>query len=254
VGKHIVGNWKMHGSTAMVESLVRAITAGVPERAFQNGGRVTLCPPFPYLAVVSRLLARTRIQLGAQNTYPAASGAFTGEVAPTMLKDCGAAWCIVGHSERRQHFGESDAFIRRKVEALIAEGIRPILCVGETLPDREAERQERVVGRQIDAVLEGLPEVCARQLTFAYEPVWAIGTGHTATPEQARAMHGFIRERLSARLAEGIGRATALLYGGSVTPGNARELMVQPDVDGVLVGGASLKSDQFLAIIEQALP
>ena len=228
MGKHVVGNWKMHGSTAMVETLVSALAASVPEGAFREGGRVTLCPPFPYLTLVARLLADTRIELGAQNSYPAGAGAFTGEVSPSMLKDCGVNWCLAGHSERRQLFGEQDSFVRKKLEALMTEGIRPILCVGETLSDRQAGRQEAVVGAQLDAALEGLPAPGTRRLTVAYEPIWAIGTGHNATPQQAHAMHGFIRKRIAERTGGEVAAAIPILYGGSVNPGNVRHGIPSP--------------------------
>ncbi len=221
-------------------------------RTFQEGARAglsaraVLCAPFVYLSGLSRALEGLPIELGAQNVNENTSGAFTGEVSPAMLADLGVKWCIVGHSERRSLFGESDELVAKKAAALARAQIRPVLCVGETLEERQGGLTERVVLRQLDAVLERMP---AGELgALAYEPVWAIGTGATATPEMAQAVH----QTLRGRLREAMGEAACdlpILYGGSVKPSNAAELFREPDIDGGLIGGASLKADQFLQIL-----
>lgn len=220
------------------------------------GTEVVVCPPFPLLGFAVDALVGSPIAVGAQNVHPAREGAFTGEVSAMMLKEAGVAYGIVGHSERRQIFGESDAFVGEKLKALLAAGIKPILCVGETLEERESGAQEEVVRRQ----LHGALEIAAQELeggeaiktmAVAYEPVWAIGTGQTASPEQANGMHAFLRELLKDR-DPGAAPGIPLLYGGSVNPSNAAELLGQSEIDGVLVGGASLKAESFLAIIHHA--
>ncbi len=221
----------MHGSRASNRALLDAIVAGV------NGVECAVCVPYPYLAQGQERLRGTQIALAAQTLSEHASGAFTGEVSAAMLAEFGCRYVLVGHSERRQIYGETDAQVAAKFAAARAAGITPILCVGETLAERDAGRTEEVVARQLDAVLGRSSFADA---VLAYEPVWAIGTGRTATPEQAQAVHGFLRSR--------VGEATRILYGGSVKPENAAAIFAMPDVDGGLIGGASLVAQDFLAI------
>jgi triosephosphate isomerase len=210
-----------------------------------------ICPPFVYLQEAARLLRGSMFTLGGQDVCADAQGAFTGEVSATMLKDVGCEYVIVGHSERRLLYRESDQLIARKFGAAHARGLLPILCVGEQLADREAGRTREVIARQLDVVLELCGAGALEQGVIAYEPVWAIGTGRNAAPEQAQEVHAFIRARIGARDAR-IATATRILYGGSVKAGNAAELFAMPDVDGGLIGGASLKADEFLAILAAA--
>jgi triosephosphate isomerase len=247
--KFVAGNWKMFTTAATARQLAAGVVQGVGSLRHV---RVVVCPPFPYLQAVGEVLRGSPVLLGAQNLYPAAEGAFTGEVSPTMLLDTGCAYVIVGHSERRHVLGETDAFINRKVNAGLTSGLHVIFCVGETLEEREANRTDEVLGRQMTAGLaEVKPELVSR-LVVAYEPVWAIGTGRNATPEQAQQAHHFLRARFAEKFGEEAARTVPIQYGGSVKPDNAVSLMAQPDVDGALVGGASLKADQFLAIIGAA--
>jgi len=243
----VAGNWKMHGSRAenarLIEALVEA-NDGAP-------CEVAVCPPFVYLWEVHRLLKDSDIALGAQDVCAEAQGAFTGEVAAAMLKDVGCHYAIVGHSERRALYREDDALVARKFVAAQAGGLVPVLCVGETLEERERGVTEEVVGRQLEAVLALAGVAALANAVVAYEPVWAIGTGKNATPDQAQAAHAFIRGRISARDAT-IGGGVRLLYGGSVKAANAAELFAKPDVDGGLVGGASLKADEFVRICAAA--
>ncbi|MCB1749673.1 MAG: triose-phosphate isomerase [Gammaproteobacteria bacterium] len=243
----VAGNWKMNGSSAMADDLTAAVTAAAPPAV-----EVLLCPPAPYLARVAAALAGSAVALGAQDCSEHAPGAYTGEVAGAMLRDCGCSHTLVGHSERRQFFGDTDARVAAKVARAQADGLVAVLCVGETLEERRAGRTEEAVGRQLDAVL-ALPDTGAvlDALVVAYEPVWAIGTGETATPGQAQAVHAWIRARVAERDAA---RAAALriLYGGSVKPDNAAELFAMADIDGGLIGGAALKADSFLAICAAA--
>ena len=210
---------------------------------------VAVCPPFPYLSQAAALLQGSGVRLGAQNLAVEASGAYTGEVSGPMLRDVGCHYVIVGHSERRTLFGEDSALVARKFRAALAAKLTPILCVGEQLAAREAGDTERVIAAQLDAVLELCGAQSLAGAVIAYEPVWAIGTGKVATPDEAQAVHRFIRGRVSAA-----GQTPTLLYGGSVKPDNAAGLFAQPDVDGGLIGGASLAADQFLSICEAALP
>jgi len=244
----VAGNWKMHGSRGENARLIEEIVGSYPAAA---GAECVVCPPFVYLQEVGRTLRDTPMALGAQDTCAETHGAFTGEVSAGMLKDVGCKYAIVGHSERRLIFRESEQLVARKFAAAHTKGLIPILCVGEQLADREASRTEEVIGRQLDVVLELCgPEVLGHGVV-AYEPVWAIGTGRNATPQQAQEVHMFIRARIAARDAR-IARDTRILYGGSVKAGNAAELFAMPDVDGGLVGGASLKADEFLAILSAA--
>jgi triosephosphate isomerase len=241
----IVGNWKMNGSREQISSFTGEFLKGlVPSKIV----RVGICPPFPFLSFLAERLAGSSVLLGAQNVHPKPSGAFTGEVAAPMLADCGVATCLVGHSERRQFFHETDALIREKLAALWQAAIVPILCVGESLAERESGRQQTVVQSQLDGALKGA-SIPPGRLVVAYEPVWAIGTGKTATPQQAQEMHAFIRKWLQANAP---GHEIPIQYGGSVTPENAATLLSQPDINGALVGGASLKAAPFLAIIQHA--
>ena len=231
----VAGNWKMHGSRAANRALLDGIAAGV------KGVECAVCVPFPYLAQGQERLRGTQVALAAQNLSEHASGAYTGEVSGAMLAEFGCRYVLVGHSERRQLYGEPDAQVAAKFAAARAAGITPILCVGETLAEREAGRTEEVVARQLETVLAkgGMADA-----VVAYEPVWAIGTGRTATPEQAQAVHGLLRQR--------VGAATRILYGGSVKPENAAAIFAMPDVDGGLIGGASLVAQDFNAICRMA--
>jgi triosephosphate isomerase len=240
----VAGNWKMHGSRQMARELAATIAADAPA-----GLRVVLAPPFPYLGIVADAAAG-RVEVGAQDVSAQLQGAYTGEVAAPMLADCGARFAIVGHSERRQYHAETDALVAAKFAAAQAAGLAPILCVGETLAEREAGITESVVGRQLDAVL-ATGVAALHGAVLAYEPVWAIGTGRTATSAQAQAVHAFLRGKVAA-LDAIVARSLPILYGGSVKPSNAAELFSQPDIDGGLVGGASLVASDFLAIAASA--
>ena len=245
--KLIAGNWKMNGSLAANDALVRAIAKGLGDASCQ----VALCVPAPYLAQVQMLKAGSKIELGAQDVSAHEAGAFTGEVSAAMLRDVGCAGSIVGHSERRALFGESDQLVARKFAALLAAGLTPILCVGESLAEREAGRTFEVVDRQLDAVLDLSGVAVFSRAIIAYEPVWAIGTGKTASPQQAEDVHAHIRGRIAGRDAK-IAALVRIQYGGSVKAANAAELFSMPNVDGGLIGGASLKADEFLAIVAAA--
>jgi triosephosphate isomerase (TIM) len=230
----VAGNWKMHGSRASIAALLDALVE-------ENPSGCAVCVPFPYLAQVAERLRGSGIAWGAQNVSEHAQGAYTGEVSASMLAEFGCRYVIVGHSERRQLFGETDAQVAAKFAAVRGAGMTPILCVGETLEEREAGRTEEVVARQLNAVLQKSTFTGA---VLAYEPVWAIGTGRNATPEQAQAVHGFLRKRVPAE--------TPILYGGSVKPQNAAAIFAMPDVDGGLIGGASLVAKDFLDILKAA--
>lgn len=242
----IAGNWKMYKTIGEATALVRDLLAGLGPLTDREA---IVCPPFTALAAVASLVAGSQLGLGAQNCYPEAQGAFTGEVSPVMLADIGCRYVIVGHSERRQYFGESDVFVNRKLRAALAHGLRPIVCVGESKPQRDAGQAEPIVTAQVRAALV---EVTAEQMpdvVIAYEPIWAIGTGDTATPADAQAMHAAIRATLAELYGAEVAAAVRIQYGGSVKPDNIDELMAQPDIDGALVGGASLQAASFLRII-----
>ncbi len=239
----VAGNWKMHGSLSENESLLSGILAGMADVKAD----VAVCAPFPYLAQLQVRLAGSAIAWGAQNMSQHAKGAYTGEVSASMLKDFGCKYVIVGHSERRAIYGESDEIVAEKYAAAQAADLVPILCVGETLAEREAGITEAVVGRQIDAVLNRAGVASLAKAVVAYEPVWAIGTGKTASPEQAQAVHAFIRGKIRA-LNGAVAEHLIIQYGGSMKAANARELLGQPDIDGGLIGGAALVADEFLAI------
>jgi triosephosphate isomerase len=240
----VAGNWKMHGDDVANRDLVAGILEGAP--ASDRVGLV-VCPPYPYLASVASQLAGSSVQLGAQNVSEHDKGAFTGEVAPAMLHDVGCRYVIVGHSERRTLYGESSALVAEKMAAALAAGLIPILCVGETLEEREAGSTEAVVGGQLAAAIERNGIAALGASVIAYEPVWAIGTGMTATPEQAQDVHRYIRAVL-AKQDSGVADGVQILYGGSVKGDNAAGLLGMPDIDGGLIGGASLKAADFLAI------
>jgi triosephosphate isomerase len=244
----VAGNWKMHGSRAENASLVRSL---LDQLRPESGTEVMLCPPFVYLLEVNRLLKDTDVALGAQSVCAEAQGAFTGEVSAAMLKDVGCSYVLVGHSERRQIYGESDALVARKFVAAQSQGLVPVLCVGETLEEREGDRTLQVVSRQLDAVLSVSGVGSLGKAVIAYEPVWAIGTGRNASPDQAQEVHAMIRGKVAA-LDATIAASVRILYGGSVKASNAQELFAMPDIDGGLVGGASLKADEFARICAAA--
>ncbi len=244
----VAGNWKMHGDRRTNQALLEAVRSGA---ASLQRVAIALCAPFPYLAQLSETLSGTSLAWGAQNLNEHPQGAFTGEVSAAMLADFGCRYVIVGHSERRQLFGETDAQVARKFAAAQAHGLTPILCGGETLAERDAGDTERTVTRQLDAVLDACGVQALSTAVLAYEPVWAIGTGRNATPEQAQAVHAFLRARVAARDAR-VASGLRILYGGSVKPGNATQLFAMRDLDGGLIGGASLVATDFLAIAKAA--
>lgn len=243
----IAGNWKMNKTVSEAYDLAIELVTGL--RAVRET-EVALCPPFVALTAVKSAIANTMIKLGAQNMHDQDKGAFTGEISPVMLTGL-ADYVILGHSERRQHFGESDAFINRKVLAALKHGLQPILCIGETLEQNERGETEAVLARQVRADLAGVAVEDATKIVIAYEPVWAIGTGRAATADDAQHRCAFVRAQLR-DLFGAAADAMRIQYGGSVTPANAREILSKPDVDGALVGGASLKADDFIAIVQAA--
>ncbi len=246
----IAGNWKMNLLRASAVELARALAERYPEAP--AGTELLVCPPFPYLIPVADALGNSAVQLGAQTSYFEPPGAFTGEVANEMLVDVGCRYVIQGHSERRHVLGESDAVVNRKVRASLERGLKVILCVGEQLDERQAGQTERVLDAQLDAGFREIDSQAAAAVVIAYEPVWAIGTGVVATEEQAQSAHAHIRNWLADRYNAEFAAAARILYGGSVKPQNAAGLLSQPDVDGALVGGASLKADSFSGIIDAA--
>jgi len=245
----IAGNWKMHKDHRQAVELVRELH---PLLVDLREVEVAVCPPFTALSDVARALQElgSGIKLGAQDVYPAEEGAYTGEISPPMLKALGVTYVIVGHSERREILGEKDDFVAAKVKAVLAAGMVPILCVGETLEEREAGKARQKVESQLEQDLESLDAGAAASLVIAYEPIWAIGTGRTATPQDAQEMNSFIRSWLASRYGEEQAAKVRILYGGSVKPDNASELMSMPDIDGALVGGASLKAVDFASIAD----
>lgn len=246
--KLVAGNWKMNGNLASSQALLKAI---LPLLAPLTRAKSAVCAPFPYLAAIGQALRGSSVALGAQDLCQFGDGAYTGGVSGAMLADCGCRYAIVGHSERRGVFGETDDVVARKYAQAVKHGLTPILCLGETLAEREAGTTETVVARQLDAVVQHCGIQVLGQGVIAYEPVWAIGTGRTATPQQAQTVHDFIRGRVAAadrRLADGL----QILYGGSVKANNAAQLFAMPDVDGGLIGGASLVADEFVAICRAA--
>lgn len=246
----VAGNWKMNTTLQSATALAQVLGAEIPVSLPEV--EVAVCPPFPYLIPVAGKLAGTGVTLGAQNAYFEAPGAFTGEVAVEMLLDVGCRYVILGHSERRHVLGESDEIINRKVHASLKKGLDVILCVGELLAERQADQTEAVLDAQMTGSLAGVAATDFAKLVVAYEPVWAIGTGLTATPEQAESAHRYLRNWIGARYNSQIAEKVRILYGGSVKAENGLSLLQQPDVDGALVGGASLKADQFLPIVRIA--
>lgn len=239
----VAGNWKMNGSRDSVKQLIQGIKAG------SNGvkAEIVVCPSYIFIPDVTAAIAGSAIKLGAQNMCEQDSGAFTGEVAGPMLQDFGVEYVIIGHSERRSLYGETDLVTAVKFAAVLKHGLKPIFCIGETLAERESGVTEQVLARQLDAILEASGVASLANAVLAYEPVWAIGTGKTATPQQAQDVHAFIRNKI-AGLDKGIAAGLRILYGGSMNPANAAELIAQADIDGGLIGGASLKADDFLTI------
>ena len=244
--KLIAGNWKMNGSLAANTQLVQGVRAGLAQALEGKACDVAVCVPAPYLAQVAGLLGDSGVALGAQDVSAHEQGAYTGEVSAAMLRDFATRYAIVGHSERRQYHGETDDTVATKAQRALAAGITPIVCVGETLAERDAGRTEEVVKRQLPAVIH-LNGHCISEIVVAYEPVWAIGTGKTATPEQAQAVHAVLRAQLKAATEHA--DRVHILYGGSMNAANAAELLAQPDIDGGLIGGAALKPTDFLSII-----
>ncbi len=243
----IAGNWKMYKTSGESASFVKEF---LPMVSGVKGVEIVLAPPFPSLPLVASLTAGSNVGVASQNVHFAAEGAYTGEVSPGMVKDAGAGYAIIGHSERRLHFAETDESVNRKVKAALAAGLVPILCLGETLEERESGKTFGVAGRQLRAGLSGLDFSQAQKVVVAYEPVWAIGTGKTATPAQAQEVHAFLRGILTELWGRGAAEAVRILYGGSVKPENIAELMAQADIDGALVGGASLKPGSFAALVK----
>lgn len=241
--KFVAGNWKMHGSLGSNLALLTAVRGG----AAALKGQMAVCVPYPYLAQAQAVLAGSNVAWGAQDVSEHAQGAYTGEVSAGMLNDFGCRYVIVGHSERRSYYGDSDVVVAAKFAAALKAGLTPILCVGETLAEREAGITAEVVIRQMDAIMSASGVAALGGAVVAYEPVWAIGTGKTATPAQAQEVHAMIRDRV-ARDDKAVAGVLQILYGGSVKPANARELFGQPDIDGGLIGGASLVADDFLGI------
>ena len=245
----IAGNWKMYKTASEAVTLVQTLKAAAH---MVSNVTIVICPPFTALSEVSKVLEDTAINLGAQNMYCAPEGAFTGEISPTMLKDSGCRYVILGHSERRQYFKEDDILIHEKLKTALKYSIIPIVCVGETLAERDAKKHFDVVKTQFDESIGRLEKEDIAKVVIAYEPVWAIGTGKTATPDQAEQMHSYIRRLLNERYSQEVGNRIPILYGGSVKPDNTKSLMEKPNIDGALVGGASLKAESFAQIIQEA--
>lgn len=247
--KLVAGNWKMHGALPQNEALLTAVVAGMEQLP---GVDCAVCVPFPYLAQAQQMLRGTSVRWGAQDVHQLDKGAYTGEVAASMLHDFGCRYVLVGHSERRSLYGENSHLVAEKFAAAQKVGLLPILCIGETLAQRESGETEAVVAEQLDAVMQLLGVQVLRNAVVAYEPVWAIGTGKTATPPQAQEVHAFIRQRVAAQDAQ-VAEALCILYGGSVKGSNAAELFAMADIDGGLIGGASLMADEFLAICQAGM-
>ncbi|MDH7604518.1 MAG: triose-phosphate isomerase [Melioribacter sp.] len=248
--KVVAGNWKMNNDINSSVTLINEIKKGLNQKNLNV--EVIICPPFTSLETANVLIKDTPIKLGAQNMYFETSGAFTGEISPLMLKSVGCEYVILGHSERRTIFLESNQLINKKIKSAVASGLKPIFCIGETLEEREKGETFKVVETQIREGLADLTEDELKNLIIAYEPVWAIGTGRNATPEQAEEVHKFIRELITQIYSKEFAEKLIIQYGGSVKPENSKDLMLQPDIDGALVGGACLKADSFIKIIESA--
>lgn len=247
--KYVAGNWKMNGDLASNGALLQGLTRAL---AGFSGMECVVCPPYPYLSQARSALAGTRMALGGQDLCQYGNGAYTGGVSASMLRDLGCSYVIVGHSERRTVFGETDEQVAAKFTAAQQTGLRPVLCVGETLAEREAGATEQVVSRQLQAVMQHCDATALQDMVVAYEPVWAIGTGKTATPDEAQTVHAFIRGRL-AEASRAAAEAVRIVYGGSVKAGNAAQLFAMPDIDGGLIGGASLVAEEFAAICQAAV-
>ncbi len=248
--KFVAGNWKMYTSRAGAKGLAATIASGLGE---DKRVLVAVFPPAVWLTTVAEALAGTSVELGAQNCHFEKEGAFTGELSPQMVRDTGCRYVLVGHSERRHVLGETDEFLNKKAKAALAAGLHVIFCIGETLAEREANATEAVLDTQLTAGLAGVAAESMANVVVAYEPVWAIGTGKVATPEQAQAAHAFVRGKIATLFGENVASHLLIQYGGSVKPDNAAAILHQPDVDGALVGGASLKADTFLAIVRAAV-
>ncbi|HVN49576.1 MAG TPA: triose-phosphate isomerase [Bacteroidota bacterium] len=246
--KIIAGNWKMFKDLHESKELLNGLKSKLS--SLPSGVQAIVCPPFTTLALAQSILAGSPIAWGGQNMYPEDEGAFTGEISPKMLKAVGAQYVILGHSERRQYFGETNEFINKKAKKAITSGLIPIICVGETLAQREQNITTQVVSEQVTGCLKDIPAAEVEKLIIAYEPVWAIGTGKVATPQQAQEVHNTIRTLIAKLYSPSTADKVILQYGGSVKPENAKELLHQPDIDGALVGGACLKADSFAAIVE----
>jgi triosephosphate isomerase len=249
--KFVVGNWKLHKTIPQALALVTELKN---QLAAVKGVTIGVAPPFTAIHAVAKRLEGSPIVTCAQDCFWEASGAWTGEVSPAMLADAGATWSIVGHSERRQHFGDTNELVGKKARAVIAAGLGGIVCVGEMLDERDAGRTLDVIDAQLAGALAGIDAVATARLAIAYEPVWAIGTGRTATPAQAQEVHAHIRKRLAERYGDKTAAAIRIQYGGSVKPGNAEALLAEPDIDGALVGGASLDTADFVGIVKAARP
>jgi len=247
--KVIAGNWKMNMDVHQSQKLVSEILNGLGK---DSKAEVIVCPPYTSLSEVNSLLKGTQVKLGAQNMYYEESGAYTAEISADMLKSVGCEYVILGHSERRVIFNESDELVNKKIKSALAKGLKPIFCVGELLEQREKGETMKVVSSQIEKGLEGISAEQMKNIIVAYEPVWAIGTGKTATPQQAQEVHLFIRELVTENFSSIVAEKLIIQYGGSVKPDNSRELLSQKDIDGALVGGACLKADSFLSIIAAA--
>ncbi|MCS7166698.1 MAG: triose-phosphate isomerase [Gemmatales bacterium] len=247
--KFVAGNWKMHTTRQTAVHLAQQIVEAVGQETAVD---VAVCPPFPYLLPVREVLAGSRIALGAQNVHPEPQGAFTGEVSPVMLLDCGCQWVIIGHSERRRGLGEAHEFIRRKLVAAVQHGLQAILCIGETKQERDDSQTFAILRAQLQDSVMALTADQLTKVVLAYEPVWAIGTGVNATPVQAQEVHSWVRDWLGQHFGSGVAQRLRILYGGSVNSKNAASLLAQPDVDGVLVGGASLQAMEFITIVQAA--
>jgi triosephosphate isomerase len=245
----IAGNWKMNKTATEGVELVKAISAAV---GIDPNVNVVLCPPFTALSAVGAAIEGSHLALGAQNVHDKANGAFTGEISASMLRDLHVTHVILGHSERRSIFGEDDAFVNRKVHAALGASLRPILCIGELLAEREANQTMEVVRRQVEKGLEGVPAAKADHVIIAYEPVWAIGTGKTATPAMAQEVHAFIRKLLTQQFGAESAARILILYGGSMKPDNADALLAEHDIDGGLIGGASLEAKSFVELVRSA--
>ena len=249
--KHIVaGNWKMNCTFTEADELINGIMEKLEKTELPRETLLIVCPPFPYLEMTTDYANDSYFLVGAQNVSDQEKGAYTGEVSAEMLESMDIDYCIVGHSERRGYYGETDKIVAAKVDKLLAHGLKPIVCVGEVLEEREAGKQLEVVKRQVEEGLFHLTPEQMMEVVIAYEPVWAIGTGKTATPEQAQEIHAHIRSLLSAKYGKELADEISILYGGSCKPSNAKELFACPDIDGGLIGGASLKADDFIAIAQ----